>query len=476
MAVTQHRPSPIMTAVNAGQLVFSVLAGEDVTIAAECFDALKPMRTSSPCYVSVLAALAVACLLVFGSDVHSETTESEPVNVLFSGFGTLGVVNSRTDFGGTFVRDVSQLPGTSGTRFKADSRLGAQINWQLSNSFEAVGQVVARDRSPLARAADNLEWAFLAYRPTADTTLRLGRVSMDLFLLSDYRNVGFGYLSVRPNVDFYAPMSLSSLDGIDISQAWTVGDAAWRIKGAVGSARYDAFFGRSQFNDVRSLVLSRDKDGLTLRGTVTWADWGIEKNPLALPLKQGLDTVALLPVPNVASQAAAMSAALSFENIRARYTALGLAYDRNNWVVNAEWMRILMHNAPTVSGTAAYVLAGHRFGTFTPFAGLSRSRSLTTPYSAVTWGAELAPLAPILGASVVAKAQTLGQIAADQLNGTRVDQSTVTLGLRWDIDPSYALKLQWDRVKVRHNGTVLWGGERSGGTANVASLVLDFSF
>lgn len=434
------------------------------------------MKTSSRCYVNVLSALAVACLMVWGGDVRSETTESEPVNFLFSGFGTLGGVHSRTDFGGSFARDVSQLPGTPGTQFKADSRLGAQLNWKLSESFEAVGQVVARDRSPLARSADNLEWAFLAYRPTADTTLRLGRVSMDLFLLSDYRNVGFGYLSARPNVDFYAPMSLSSLDGFDFSQAWVVGDTAWRIKGTAGSAKYDAFFGRSQFNDVRGLVLSRERDGLTLRGTLTVADWSIEKNSLAQPLRQGLNAVALLPVPTVASQAAAMSTALSLENIRARYTALGLAYDRNNWVINAEWMRILMHNAPTVSGTGIYVLAGHRFGALTPFAGLSRSRSLSPPYSAATWGAELAPLAPVLGADVVAKAQVLGQIAAEQLNGTRVDQSTLTIGLRWDIDPSLALKLQWDRVKVRENGVVLWGGQRSGGTANVASMVLDFTF
>lgn len=434
------------------------------------------MRTLSPRCDKLLLALAVIGLIGWADNTRSETPEPAPASVLFSGFGTLGVVHSHTNFGGTFARDVSQLPGQAGTQFKADSRLGAQINWKLSDSFEAVGQVVARDRSSLARAADTLEWAFLAYRPTADTTVRLGRVSVDLFLLSDYRNVGFGFLAARPNVDFYAAMSLSGLDGIDVTQAWVVGDTTWRIKGSAGSSKYDAFFGRSQFDDVRGLVLSREQDGLTLRGTLTRADWGIQKGELLQPLRQGLDAVALLPVVNVANQAAAMSAALRLESIRARYSAIGLAYDKNHWVVNAEWMRILLENAPTVSGTGAYILAGRRFGAYTPYVGLSRSRSLSAAYSAAGWGAELAPLAPFLGANVVTKAQFLGQTAADQLNGTRVDQSTVTLGMRWDIDPNVALKLQWDRVKVRENGVVLWGGQRSGGTANVASMVLDFTF
>ena len=49
-------------------------------------------------------------------------------------------------------------------------------------------------------------------------------------------------------------------------------------------------------------------------------------------------------------------------------------------------------------------------------------------------------------------------------------------GLRWDINPHVSLKLQWDRVNVRPQGNILWGGQTSGGVADVGSVVVDFVY
>lgn len=415
--------------------------------------------------------LALACGAGWAA---GQTADDKPIRLQFSGFGTVGATKANTDFGGTFIRDVSQMPGGTGLELRPDSRLGGQLNWGITDTLEAVGQVVLRDRPAHARPADAIEWAFLAYRPAPDTTLRAGRISADLYLLSDYRNVGFGYLAVRPPPDFYGVMSLSNLDGVDISHQWRMGDADWRVKGAAGQSRYDVIGQRFHFQNARELVLSREHDGLTLRGTLATGQMGLQLDDITA-LRQGLNQLATVPLPTVAAQAAALSSALNYGNVRVRYAALGLAYDRDDWLVNAEWLRIST-STTSISGTGAYVIAGRRFGAFTPYVGLSRSRSLSGAASAPTWGRDLAPFAPLIGAGAVAQAQALGEAATTALNAFRVDQHTRTLGLRWDINPQVSLKLQWDRVNVRPQGNILWGGQTSGGVADVGSVVVDFVY
>ena len=106
--------------------------------------------------------------------------------------------------------------------------------------FELVGQVIATRRSRYAPASEAIEWAFAAYRPQADLTLRLGRVNPDWFLMSDYRNVGFAYLMARPPVEFYGSLP-SSLDGMDLARVWNGTDSQWRAK---------AFWGRAHTGDL----------------------------------------------------------------------------------------------------------------------------------------------------------------------------------------------------------------------------------
>lgn len=432
---------------------------------------MKTARLPISHTVKVLVTTALAC---GGGLGIAQTAEEVPLNLLFSGFGTVGATQASSNFGGTFARDVSQVPGPAGLQLRPDTRVGAQVNWRATDSIEAVGQVVLYDRPDSAKSADAIEWAFLAYRPTPDTTLRAGRLSTDLYALSDFRNVGFGYLPVRPAPDFYGVMSLSNLDGVDISHSWRAGNADWRIKGAAGTARYDVVGLRTHFKSSREVVLIRENDGLTLRGTVATGRMSLNLPEMAA-LRQGLGQVALAPVASVAAQATALSSALNHENIGVRYAALGMAYDKHNWVLNAEWMRIST-STQSLSGTGAYVLAGRRYGPFTPYVGLSRARSLSAAATAPQWGNDLMPLAPYIGLGRVAQAQLLGEAATDALNSYRVDQSTRTLGVRWDIHPSLSLKAQWDWVTVHPQGGMMWGGQRNGGTARVGTLTLDFVY
>ena len=57
--------------------------------------------------------------------------------------------------------------------------------------------------------------------------------------------------------------------------------------------------------------------------------------------------------------------------------------------------------------------------------------------------------------------------------GHSVRQTTYSLGGRWGIHPRMALKMQWDRVNIRSNGSCLWANGTWGPcSANIATVLL----
>lgn len=416
------------------------------------------------------------CLLGMVTAAASAQTDEADVRVRLNGFATAGVVKSSSDFGGIFVRDVGQVGDHTGLQVKPDSRVGVQANVSVSDQIELVGQVVARPRPPAAPNADAVEWAFMSYRPTPDVNIRLGRTGVDLFLLSDHRNVGYAYLSARPPVDFYGVLSLTSLDGVDITRSWQSDDVLWKLKAFAGQTAYDINQYRGQVRRMAGVMLSRETDGLTLRGTFARANLDLTTFPMVETARQGLESLSKIPLPNVAAQAAQLATELDFRNIPGRYSSLGLSYDRHDWVVSAELLHISATTSIT-SGTGAYVVMGHRFGNLTPYIGYSRSRiGGASPATDPQWGQALAPLTNLLGAPVVQQAALLGTMATRAINDARADQHTRTLGVRWDFSTLGALKLQYDLVHVANVGNAMWRGSNTGGRAHVASLVLELLF
>ncbi len=157
----------------------------------------------------------------------------------FKGFGTVGISGSDTERLG-FRRDISQNQGvTNNAGFDIDSRLGLQLDAELNPYWHLGAQWVAR-----SHAGDfieqNLDWAFLRWSPSLDTDIRVGRLGIDQFLLSDYRNVGYAYLWIRPPHEFYAGLPVYHFDGADISKKIEIGATFLTVKGFGGYTAYDA--------------------------------------------------------------------------------------------------------------------------------------------------------------------------------------------------------------------------------------------
>jgi hypothetical protein len=419
---------------------------------------IRPSHVSRLLAATTLHLSACACL----------AQDSEPAGGTFrlSGFGTVGVVQANAPEGWGYLRDLDQPPHGGGTRADTDTRLGLQLNYTPSAQFEWVAQLLAKRRLDSARQSDVIEWGFGAWRPNANLTLRAGRVNVDQFLMSDYRNVGLAYPFARPPVDFYSLLP-SSLDGADVAQTWDVGATRWRAKAYGGQAH----IGSVKLHQLYGAMLSREADGLVLRAGLTHAKLK-DTNPLVVPVLDGLSGVASLPLPAVAAEALELRHRLNLDGAQVTYAALGFSYERAAWQVFGELTR--SSGDPGVRFDTGYLAVGRRFGAVTLYGLASRIRSPEPAAVAPAWGLALEP---VLGPAAAQQAQGLADVAAYAVNVGRVDQQTTAVGTRWDIHPRLALKLQWDHVRVNANGGLLWANSTPAAMrANVGSLLADFVF
>ncbi len=405
--------------------------------------------------------------------------EAGPSALRINGFGTVGLVDSDVPAGWGFRRDVSQPANGGGVRGDIDTRLGLQLNASLSDQVELVAQLLLKRRLPEMPTGDSLEWGFASYRPTPDWTIRVGRTNPDVFLLSDYRNVGFAYPWVRPEIAFYGALPIYSLDGADVTRQWQLGDALWKLKLMSGTSRVWTA-GSTQLPNtlakvrrLNGLVLSREAAGLTLRGTAVHVRINMDSGPGVAALASALDQLAQLPLPTVQADARDLKAQLALDVGSLRFVNLGAAYEGEHWLWSAELSQFdgSLQASHTVNG---YVSLGRRFGAWTAYGMLAASRTRGTSAVAPQWREALTP---VLGPEMAAQAQMLGDATAQSINTYRLAQRSLSLGLRWDLHPQAALKLQWDHYRVRDHGSRLFGNAHGqGGRVNVGSLVLDFVF
>jgi hypothetical protein len=163
--------------------------------------------------------------------------------------------------------------------------------------------------------------------------------------------------------------------------------------------------------------------------------------------------------------AVAAADALSVSNRRAHYYSAGVVYDKGPLQVQLMLGKTKQESALFEDSSAGYGLLAYRFSALTPYFGYSRARS--SAKSLTTGLPDVVPDFAALNAGVAAV-----------MRQSHVDQRTLFLGARWDVQPNVALKIQWDRVRgvpdsiaYQQRETPAWNGQ-----TNVLSLTLDFVF
>ncbi len=295
--------------------------------------------------------------------------------------------------------------------FKNDTILGLQISKQVNDKTTVTGQLVSRGSDDYSTEA---AWAFVTYAANDDLDLRMGRLRVPAFYYSDFLEVGYTYNSIRPAEEVYR-IPFSSIDGVDLAQRFSSGD----IDGTV-----QIYYGRYQ-GDFESNGTVYDADFRNVTGISVSANMGnfgsrLSYNQgelnLGSPAPAGTDLAVVQGTANFLASGD-LNAAKDF-NISGQTSSFieaALTYDDGTYSVLAEWTAFDHETSVLLDDQAWMVSAAMRMGEFTPHVRYSTQKDE-------------------FDSGVEGDIQKQLRLEADE--------SSITLGLRYDYDSSTALKFE----------------------------------
>jgi len=434
------------------------------------------MKRSSP-----LIASSVRKFLALALCLNALSAAAE---VSFSGFGTLGYARSDQSF--VYQRFIDK----SGT-FKRDSIFGAQMDATITPQFSATVQVrMAPALDSDTRWKASVPWAFVAYRPSNDWLLRLGKWRVPFYLNSENTDVGATFDAARLPVEVYSTSPSADLTGVTLGKTWNLGDnelnldgywgktsTYWRwyrrdnVPGLDGAGpRFVPFDGRGV-----GLVLTWRQDENIFRAGVHSLDatTPAEPTPVTFPFVSIMPGVGYYRVSNLLPGPVSVPTLSKFNNkVYTLAADVGLG---NDFRLSGEYVRRAVKEVDTgPDSQAAYLSLRKRIGKWTPYATYAWLRSeskVSNLYQAVN-NNRLPAFIP--GAALINVSQ---RFAADGIPA--YDQSSLSLGTSYALSPTSKLKAEWMRTHVGKVSSLVDappGGDVSKTNINVLSLSYSFVF
>lgn len=390
-----------------------------------------------------------------------------------SGFGTLA--GAHIDSDQLRLKNVGQVGrgiDNSGFDFGYDSKVGGQVDYRVNSQWSGTLQLVSQATGD-GDWLPTVEWAFLRYAITPEWAVRAGRIGTQFFMLSDFRQVNYANLWVRPPSDVYNQVSNNNFDGADLTYKG-------ELMGKPVSAT--VYAGRSVTPYLDSKIILHKLAGFNMTvepmenlsvrfgyghthliATSTdlkalakaYAD--LSANPLA-PLL-GMDPAVL----------ATFGSQLGTQNKSSSFTGLGVNWDSGEWLVSAEYtLRTSQSYIPRSQGM--YASVGRRIHQWTPFVFVGRSivsEQRQNPLSATAVAASTDIAALNAGTNLV-------------LQSSDRAQRTLGVGVRYDLGKNFALKGQLENLSLHSPSGMpeLAPGATSqqGKSVNVVSMSVDFVF
>lgn len=223
-----------------------------------------------------ISFLAASISLLFSAASHAD------INYRFNGFGTIAVgkilSGSTTDSDYVdytcpcFITDYNNggiYQSNQNWSFKEESRIGAQLNVNLTDKLSVVTQVLARAVSSKL----SVDWAYVSYDLTDTLTVQVGRKRIPLYYYSEFQDLGFAYAWIRPPQTLYG-WEASNYNGAnlrfsDTLKNWDITANIYAgsetVKNAPYNRLYDDVPQDSKWTSIRGLDIEITKEWLSAR-------------------------------------------------------------------------------------------------------------------------------------------------------------------------------------------------------------------
>ena len=384
-------------------------------------------------------------------------------NLSWSSFGTLGLTLSDSDIygykhhitsdGGVFSGDID---------FNELSLIGGQVEFEISNQFDFVGQAILRDMPSSAQWHDNVSLAFFRYSPSSSVVIRAGRITPDLFALSEYRNINVAYPWATVPNEIYGILPLFNIDGADISYAQRIGDATITAKLFTGKSSADLHTNTSvepvKLNNIVGGALIYDRNNWNIQARYTQAKLANEGN-IASELAGTISTIPDSLWPNKAS----IYDLLKIKDKSASYLSLSGQWFIHQWQLDAELAQANSSADLFPKINAGYISALYAQNNHSWYAIGSFTSSNNYQFNEQGVTTELFP-------ELIFGIESL-------MNFYASNQQTLSVGWRWDVTPVISTKLQVNRTYIDEWGATLWSGDfDTTAKETVNSLMLTVSY
>jgi len=393
--------------------------------------------------------------------------DSSPVRI--SGFGTAALTwvnKDNVEFNRPNQAHGADKDPTTGV----DSNLGLQADYTVNSWLSVTGQGLVRKDNQDDFGAE-LSWAFAKAKVSEDVSIRVGRIGLPVFMISDYRNVGYANTFLRPPAEMYSQVTFDNVDGADITWRHSYGDTTYTAQLAYGSTNYKIYGGPDlDARHLSALNLVAEHGPLTLR-------FGRADTKITLNNQASMTTLlGSLRAAGTGYRIGALNTLaddIAINKKKASFTSVGAALDWNNIVGQTEYAK-RKTDSYLNDTTSWYVMGGYRFGKFLPYYSHAKLKIDGTVANTVP-GACPAGYPAACGATLRALS---GAVASLKYSGlSQGEQTTDTIGVRWDFYRSMALKAQVDRVRPdAGNGLLVNVKPGFHAPVTVGAVALDFVF
>lgn len=295
-------------------------------------------------------------LLLFPLALSSAWAEEETAQeIKVSGFGTGALTWTNTN-AALFSRPFQA--GGAGTRPRTgvDSSVGLQLDAGINDWLSLTGQGLVRKLDTDSYGA-TATLAFAKARVADNLSVRVGRVPLAVFLVSDYRNVGYANTMLRPSQEVYAQVPNDSLDGADLDWRQDFGGFLLTTQVAYGRSAAAVAGQRFTFTNARVLNFILEQGPVTLRLGRDDARLAVTQDGVTLP------------------------------KMKVSFSAAGLTLDWKDVVFQSEYT---VARGVGATSKGWYAMGGYRFGKVLPFVShgrLTGDIAQTTDSIGVRWDA-----------------------------------------------------------------------------------------
>lgn len=338
----------------------------------------------------VLAAILLA---------SSQMTYANDLNI--NGFMSVGAGVLSND-------DVTAAGYDDDVSFNQDTVVALQVSKQINDSTSATTQFVARGNEDY-----NTEnsWAYVTYSFDENTDLRFGRLRSPFFYYSDFLEVGYAYNWIRPPGEVYSRLdTFSSINGVDLTRSFSAGS----VDGSV-----QVYYGRFEdsFTPVEKsyTVELRNFGGAVL--SLNQGNWGTRisyhQADLYMPDLVANGTGDALEQLVAGAAFLGLNDEFSPDGDTAQFYEAAITYDNGSSFFIAEWTALEHETELFLNDQAYLVSVAHRLDDAT----------IHLTYSADK------------------DEKQSGNIGLLQ-NNLRGEESSITLGARFDYDAGTAFKVE----------------------------------